>query len=354
MDFDEVETSFMETCLTLALEAEGMTAPNPMVGAVIIDKDGNPVGSGYHHEAGKKAKGSTIYVSLEPCCHFGKTPPCTDAIIESGIVKVVAAIKDPNSKVAGNGFKKLQESGIEVKYGLLEEKAIWVNRGFIKRVTTGLPWVTLKMATTLDGRIADRYGKSKWITSSVARKKVHELRAIADCVLTGANTARLDNPRLNARDVHAKKQPIRAVIDPHLSLDKDSHLLNCSESKTVVYCTDTESRKSLYQDCELISMQSEDGHISLEDVLKDMAERGMNNILVEAGSKLAGQFLLNGHVDEIYWFIAPKFLPDSNALSATSSDSPLTMENAIDFDLIESIALEKDTLIHLKRKYASK
>lgn len=370
MNFSKNDIALMKQCLQLAAKAEGGTSPNPMVGSIVLDKKGNEVGRGFHKGAGlphaevesltvagNKAEGGTLYVNLEPCSHFGRTPPCSDLIIKSGITKVYAATTDTNPKVDGEGFSKLKKHGIEVSIGLLEEEARWLNRSFFKSQKTGLPWLTLKLASTLDGRIADRYGNSKWITGEESRHFVQELRHKNDCVLIGAHTARKDNPRLNVRELKNANQPVRAIIDPHLSLEKGSHLLDCpSSGKTIFYCLKSAASKqakksSQYNSVTLVPIEEElDNRLNLESILKDLNKRGINSVLCEGGSNLSSQLLKQGLIDEIYWFVAPKLLPDSKSLASTGGEEPLKMEDVLQFNLIESFTLNEDTLIHLKNR----
>lgn len=367
MNNRDSDASFMARCLELARLAEGNTSPNPMVGSVVVDDTGSIVGSGYHHkagephaevnalkEAGDKSQGATIYVSLEPCSHQGKTPPCTNAIINAGIKRVVAASGDPNPRVNGNGFKLLKEAGIEVSYGILEEEALWLNRAFMNRISKARPWVTLKLASTLDGRISDRFGNSKWITGEDSRKFVQELRKKNDCILVGIGTVRADDPRLNVRINSSAKAPVRAVIDPGLTIDPEARCLHQSNgAPTLIYCKSSkvtsESIARLNQAEEAIVVQLDTKGINLKDVLEDMANRDINAVLCEGGSKLASQLLLEDLVDEIFWFIAPKLLPDKNALQSTGIDSPIEMKDILEFETIGRQNFGMDTMIHLKK-----
>lgn len=356
----------MARCLELAAQAEGRTAPNPLVGSVIVDAGGNIIAEGYHKKAGlphaeaealqiagERALGGTLYVNLEPCSHHGRTPPCAEAIIKAGIKKVVAAIADPNPKVAGSGFDLLREHGIEVVLGPMQEEALWLNRGFLKVQTTKLPWLTLKMAATLDGRIADRQGRSKWITGEGARHMVQELRNRYDCVLVGAGTVKADNPRLNVRELETSesRDPKKAIIDPHLSLDASYHVLKSDdENKTIVYHRPGAEPGAQFADCDLVAAAiDEDGRIDSMKLLQDLTSRGINTVLCEGGGKLAANLLLKDLVDEIYWFTAPKLLPDAGAVLSTNSAKELSMDDILCFDLIESRTIGEDILIHLRK-----
>lgn len=373
------DEQFIRQCFELALKAEGRTAPNPIVGAVVVAPDGTVLGTGYHpkhgqshaevfalDQAGERAKGATIYVSLEPCCHHGKTPPCTDKIIASGIKKVVAAMTDPNPKVGGNGFEKLRAAGIEVVTDVLAEEANWLNRAFVKTIKTGLPWVVLKLATTLDGKIADRTGTSKWITGPEARKFVHGLRNKLDCVLIGANTARLDDPELNVRELDEFRHPKRAVIDPTLSIDPKSRMFDPSTGgDTIVYCSEEARSGSTLPPSVTIStvgVQLARGvhpagnvqpdstyptHLDLLSVLKDLKSRAVSSVLCEGGGRLAGSLIDADLVDEIFWIVAPAILGDCEAIPGVNIDKQIALADMKRFHLNESKVLGSDTLIHL-------
>lgn len=362
------DEKFMKQCFSLALKAEGRTAPNPIVGAVVVQSDGSIVGSGYHpehgqphaevfalNEASDRAQGATIYVSLEPCCHHGKTPPCTDKVIASGVKKVVAAMTDPNPKVGGNGFEKLRAAGIEVVTGVLEQEAQWLNRAFVKTIRTGMPWVVLKIAATLDGKIADRTNTSKWITGQEARHYVHELRNRLDCVLVGSNTARIDNPELNVRELNEFRHPKRAVIDTNLSLKPTARLFDSGTGgDTIVYCSErAEPQAKLPESVQVVSLSetSSDGcnRLDLHDLLKDLRTRGVSSVLCEGGGTLAGSLVDQDLVDEIFWIVAPSILGDVESVPGVRIEKPIALANMKRYRLIESIRLGDDMAIHLTR-----
>ena len=350
----------MRECLQLAARAQGRTSPNPMVGSVVLDAAGNVVGRGFHHkrgephaevnalkEAGDKAKGGTIYVSLEPCCHHGKTPPCTEAVIASGVKTVVAGMIDPNPKVGGGGVKALEDAGIEVISGVLADECAYLNRGFLKRIKTGLPWVCLKLATTLDAKIADRHGGSRWITGTEARQYVHVLRNNFDAVLVGTNTALIDNPTLNCRDVENSRDPVKVLVDKDLKVSFEAKIYtHNSPARTFVITREDRSDRQLV-DLPLVELigvpyeievpaekvsqlaagvplRREDDkekareHIvlDLEEGLRRLVNRGINTVLCEGGGRLAGNLIDLGLVDEIIWIMAPKLLHDPLAVPA--------------------------------------
>lgn len=369
--FEERDVQLMQRCLELAARAEGRTSPNPMVGAVIVDESGTVVGEGFHEkageahaevvafaEAGERAKGGTLYVNLEPCSHFGRTPPCADAVIASGVKRVVAAMIDPNPKVAGSGFQKLKDHGIELVIGVLEREATWLNRGFLKVKTEGRPWVCLKIAATLDGRIADRFSKSQWITGPEARRFVHELRNRFDCVLIGARTARIDNPTLNVREIQNCRDPKRAVVDTNLSVGPDASL--CKEGTggdTILFCTEEAGaeRGTLYPShVSLVpvtlspSTSSATGsRLDLNRILIELASRDVSTVLCEGGSQLAGSLLEANLVDELYWITAPKLLLDVASKPAIGVDRAVSLDSIHDWKLISTEKLANDLVAHL-------
>jgi len=369
MNEKTVDERFMRQCFALALKAEGRTAPNPVVGAVVV-QNGKVVGTGFHpksgqphaevfaiDEAGAKAEGATIYVSLEPCCHHGKTPPCTDKVIASGIKRVVAAMTDPNPKVAGQGFEKLLAAGIEVVPHVLEAEAKWHNRAFVKTITTGMPWVTLKIATTLDGKIADRNGTSKWITGPEARRFVHKLRNKLDCVLVGAKTARTDDPELNVRELDEFRHPKRAVVDTNLTIEPDSRLCQSGTGgDTIVYCSETAlaGRDKLPASVQTVavpvSTNGNAGRLDLKHVLRDLKTKGVSSVLCEGGGVLAGSLIDEDLVDEIIWIVAPAVLGDPEAIPGVSISHPIELKNLKRFNQISSNRIGDDTMIRLTRE----
>jgi diaminohydroxyphosphoribosylaminopyrimidine deaminase/5-amino-6-(5-phosphoribosylamino)uracil reductase len=363
------DEKFMKQCFSLALKAEGRTAPNPIVGAIVVQNDGTVVGSGYHpehgrphaevfalDEAGDRARGSTIYVSLEPCCHHGRTPPCTDKVIASGVKRVVAAMTDPNPKVGGNGFEKLRAAGIEVVTGVLESEAQWLNRAFVKTIKTGMPWVVLKIAATLDGRIADRKNKSKWITGPEARRYVHELRNRLDCVLVGSNTARIDDPELNVRDLPEFRHPKRAVIDTTLSLAPTARLFDCGTGgDTIVYCSEMANSKPGYPtNVHLVSIRNSSSpgssRLDLQALLEDLRKRGVSSVLCEGGGRLAGSLVDQDLVDEIIWIVSPSILGDVESVAGVCMEKEIALPDMKRYRMLESIRLGDDIAIHLTRQ----
>ncbi|KUG03775.1 diaminohydroxyphosphoribosylaminopyrimidine deaminase [hydrocarbon metagenome] len=360
---NEFDQKYMQRALELASKARGRTSPNPMVGAVIV-KDGQIIGEGYHQKAGTphaeihalknarhKARGASLYVSLEPCCHHGKTPPCTDAIIEAGIQRVIIAVLDPNPKVAGKGAKILQEAGIEIRVGVMEEAAVYLNEIFFKHIQKGIPFVAIKTAMTLDGKIAARTGDSRWVTGPEARKYVHRLRNTYDAILVGIGTVLADNPRLNTRlDEEAGRDPIRLIIDSCLELPLDSVIARSSrEQPTIIFCgTDSDDKRA--QDLaalgvEIIKLELEEDQVPLSTVMSILASREITSVLVEGGAEINASFIKQKLVDKLYWFIAPKIIGGRGAPSPVGGDGYEFMSEASQFTIINVQSFEKDVLI---------
>ncbi len=310
----------MQLALRLARKGEGKVSPNPLVGAVIV-KDGKIVGSGYHKrfggphaeinalkEAGGKAKGGTLYVNLEPHSFLGKTPPCTEAIIEAGIKKVLCSIIDPNPQVNGKGVKKLKSSGIQVEVGLLNQEAKRLNEVYLKYITTRIPFVILKVAQTLDGKIATLNGNSKWITSETSREFVHKLRSSVDAVLVGSKTVIRDNPELTIHKIKGEN-PKRIILTTSGQLPPDSRILkNNKDNKTIVVTSKVTSRLKSYP-AEIWEVKRDrDGGIELKEFLRKASQEGIVSILVEGGKEIFTSFIRNKLVDKVYYFLAPKIL----------------------------------------------
>lgn len=320
--FDQIR---MLECLALAEKGAGYVSPNPMVGAVVV-KNGEVVGRGYHRrfggphaevyairQGGNKNKGATLYVNLEPCCHYGKTPPCTDLIVRSGIKRVVIGMSDPNPLVHGKSIRILRSRGIRVDVGILKEECRKVNETFIKYITTGLPFVTVKIAQTLDGKIADVRGKSRWITNEYSRAIVHALRARYDAVLVGANTVTNDNPRLTVRFVKGRN-PTRIVLDgsltvsPHAGIFNDKH-----RSRTILFTSENSAvRKTArlnrisQKGVRVIVVKGKRNLLNIHTVLRILARHSISSVLIEGGATTYGQFVRTGAVDKYVVFIAPK------------------------------------------------
>jgi len=322
----------MAKALKLAELGRGKTSPNPLVGAVVV-KNGEIVGEGYHQKAGtphaeihalraagERARGAVLYVTLEPCCHYGRTPPCTKAIIDAGIKEVVVAVTDPNPQVAGKGIKILQESGIKVQVGVLEEEARRQNESFFKYIQTKLPFVSLKAAVSLDGKIATGTGDSKWITGEEARLVVHRLRSESDAVLTGIGTVLADDPLLNVRlPGYQGRQPLRVVVDSSLRIPEGSQLVQtAAQIPTAVAVVkgnySREKRERLEAaGVEVWDLPASQGRVDLKSLLSLLGQKEIMNLLVEAGSALNAALLEGGLVDKFIIFQAPLLIGGCNA-----------------------------------------
>lgn len=301
------------------------TEPNPNVGCVLT-RDNKIIGEGWHAWTGQghaeiealkqtaDAKGATAYVTLEPCSHQGKTPPCCEALIDAGVKRVVIAMQDPNPLVAGRGMERLRDAGIDVEAGLLEDDAQNLNCGFIKRMNTGRPFVISKMAMSLDGRTAMASGESKWITSAAARADVHRLRAASSAVLTGINTVLADDPSLNARlDGAAIKQPVRVVLDSELKMPTNARMAALPGRSLILCCSDNVEKKSALQQAgfEVYRLPAdENNRVDLPGVFDFLGKQQINQVLVEAGSFLNGALLCGNQVDEWVVYMAPSIMSD--------------------------------------------
>lgn len=331
-EWSAADRSWMSRALMLAERGLYTTEPNPRVGCVLV-ADGEVVGEGWHvrageghaevnalAQAGERARGATAYVTLEPCSHFGKTPPCADALITAGVSRMVAAMQDPNPQVAGNGLQRLREAGIAVECGLLEEQARALNPGFIKRMQQGLPWVRVKLAMSLDGRTAMASGESKWITGPAARADVQRLRARSGAVVSGADSVLLDDSALTVRASElglpsdeaaaaADRQPLRVLIDSLRRVPLEQRFFR-EAGPSLVISTSAEQAADDYlaAGSELLAVPGADGKVDLQAVLQILAERGCNEVLVEAGAGLSGAFWRAGLVDELIVYMAPRLL----------------------------------------------
>ena len=321
----------MRRALELARRGEGAVEPNPMVGAVVVETSGRVVGEGFHErfggphaevhalrQAGGAAQGATLYVTLEPCCHHGKTPPCTDAILASGIYRVVVAASDPFPQVAGGGIARLREPGLEVEVGLLEAEARALTAPFRQLVTTGRPWVHAKWAMTLDGKIATHTGASQWISNSLSRERVHRLRGCMDAILVGSGTAQKDNPLLTAWP-SGPRVATRVVLDSTARLSAESKLVSTvNEAPVLLVCSHDApaARVALLRNLGVEVLQTEeDGRPDLVWVLDELGRRSMTNVLIEGGGEILGACLDRERINEVHVFVAPKLLGGSTSPS---------------------------------------
>ena len=315
-----IDKKWMKRAIYLASLGEGTTSPNPMVGAVILDKNGNLISEGFHHKSGmphaeamafnnlkKDAKGGTIYVNLEPCCHQGRTPPCADKIILSGIKKIFISIKDPDKRVSGKGIKLLKDSGIEVHLGLCEKESLELNKSFIHRNITNCAFGVLKWAMSIDGKVALKNGNSKWITNEDSRSLVHSYRASFDAIIIGGNTLRKDNPLLTSRGSKVP-EPLRVVFTKTLDLPEKSHLWDCDEAKTmVVYDSSTANEEFLKRIPPCVEVEKLENDCP-KFLSKLLAKKGCNKVLWECGPHLATAAIKAECIQELMTFIAPKIM----------------------------------------------
>ncbi len=344
----------MARALQLAERGLHTTTPNPRVGCVIV-KDGEIVGQGWHARAGEphaeihallqagdKAQGSTVYVTLEPCSHHGRTPPCVDALIEAGVARVVAAMTDPNPQVSGNGLARLQAAGIRTESGLLETEARKLNEGFIKRMVYGHPLVRIKTASSLDGKTALSDGTSKWITGESARRDVHRLRARSCAILTGIGTVIADDPQLNVRGLDTPRQPLKVIVDSQLRTPPAARIL--AESKTLIACASPDGKRTAALEAagaRILCLPQADGQVDLNALLSRLAQMGVNEVMTEAGPTLNGALLAAGLVDEWVQYLAPVLLGEP-ARGLFRLAEPVDMAQRLAWKLMDSRQLGND------------
>ena len=350
---------YMKRALELAKKGAGHTSPNPMVGCVVV-KDGRIVTEGYHERYGEfhaernaltrceeDLTGAEMYVTLEPCCHQGNTPPCTDIIIERGIGKVYVGSMDPNPKVAGKGVKILQEHGIEVETGVLEKECLALNEIFFHYITTGIPYVAMKYAMTLDGKIASCTGDSKWVTGETARHHVHELRKQYSAILAGIGTVLADDPMLNCR-IEEGVDPVRVVCDSSLRIPLSSQLVKTAGDIPVIVAyakENPEKEKALLQaGVELISA-GRDGRVDLAVLMRKLGKRKIDSVLVEGGGAIHGSLLKSGLVQKIFCYLAPKLIGGREAGSPVEGDGFSRMKDALPVKEMEILPLGEDICI---------
>ncbi len=352
-----IHKKWMIRAISLASLGKGFTSPNPLVGAVILDKKGKLISEGFHEKSGMPhaeamafdnlkddATGGTLYVNLEPCCHSGKTPPCVDRIISSGIKKVFVSIKDPDLRVAGKGIRLLENAGIEVNLGLCESEALELNKSFIYKNLNGCSYGVLKWAMSIDGRVGLENGKSKWITSENSRSLVHKIRADFDAIIIGGSTLRNDNPILTTRG-SKKVEPLRVVFTKTLDLPKKAKLWDTDLANTlIVYDSSTANEENLRRIPKNVLIEkipSDDPKI----LSRILAEKGCNKVLWECGPKLATSAVKSGCIQEFYTFIAPKIIGGKNGMNPFSDFEFKSMDEVINLNLKEIIPLDRDVYL---------
>jgi len=351
---------YMKLALGLAKKARGKTNPNPMVGALVV-KNHRIVGSGYHkkaglphaeiaalQEAGPLARGATLYVTLEPCAHFGRTPPCTNAIIKSGIKEVIIGMIDPNPLNNGKGVGILKQNKIKVETGILEEELKKLNDVFIKFITKRSPFVTVKVAQSLDGKIATRTGDSKWITSDKSRAFAHRLRSNFDAVMVGVNTVLRDNPKLDAW--FSEQHPKKVIIDSQLSTPENANIFSGKSEVIIVTLPvkkgqETENRQILEKKARILEVKEKAGQINLKDTLKKLAALGVTSVLVEGGGTLIGSLFDERLVDKMLIFISPKIIGGKDAISSVMGQGIGRIEKALKVDNIKLRRIGDDFLV---------
>lgn len=343
------DIKYMKRALTLAKKGVGKTSPNPAVGCVIV-KNGAIIGEGWHKRAGGhhaevhalemagvEARGADVYVTLEPCSHTGKTPPCSDALIKAGVKRVVAGMGDPNPRVNGSGLAALRLAGIETLCGLLEKECRAINIPFIKHVTSGMPFVTYKCAMTLDGNIATITGESRWISGEASRKHVHLMRSRMDAIMVGVDTIIADNPLLTVRHVKGKN-PLRVIVDTRLRTPESVNVLSEKlSSGTIIATTECNPRihlRYLQQGATIVVCDEYDGRVDMRDLLQKLGVMGVQSILLEGGSRLAGDMLQHGLIDELVFFVAPKVI-GSNGFAPFTLQGISSMAQAIKMEFTD-------------------
>lgn len=360
-DFLSYDEKYMRLAMQLAGNAIGRTSPNPLVGAVIV-KDNRVVGCGWHrkagtphaevhalNQAGELAQGSDVYVTLEPCAHYGKTPPCSKALVEAKVKNVYGGLLDVNPKVAGKGFKILEDAGIHVEYGFLQDELRKQNEVFFKWIEHKKPFIVLKAAMTLDGKIATATGQSKWITNETSRAYGYKLRDIYDGIMVGINTVIEDNPMLTAR-VDGGKNPIRIVVDSSLKIDINANVVQDKSAKTIIATTDKADKDKILklqaQDVDVIVVDKDkNDKVDIEKLLDILGQQNICSILVEGGATLSGSFVAKKLVDKVYFFIAPKIVGGKEAKTPVAGTGILNLQEALALKDIQVEKLDEDILI---------
>lgn len=362
---------YMKKALALAAKGKGRTSPNPVVGAVVV-KGGEIIAADYHRKAGtphaevlalkkagERAKGAALYINLEPCCHTDKrTPPCTKTIIHAGIRKVVVAMIDPNPKVSGLGLKELQKAGIETVSGVMEDEAKRLNEAFIKYITKKGPFVILKIAQSLDGKIATDKGESRWITGEKAREQVHKLRNEVDAVLVGIGTVKKDDPSLDCR-TKGGRNPYRIIVDSNLQIPLDAKVLKHDDGKTIIatvahppslakrgrgsYKTKIDALKNL--GVRVLPVKENNGRVDLKALMKELGRLDITSVMIEGGSSINASALSSGIVDKVMIFSAPKIIGGVDSIPSIGGKSPALLKNAFNFKNLQIKKIGEDVLL---------
>jgi diaminohydroxyphosphoribosylaminopyrimidine deaminase/5-amino-6-(5-phosphoribosylamino)uracil reductase len=360
----EIDLWHMRRALELAVQGQGVVEPNPMVGCVIA-RGAEIIGEGWHRRfggdhaevealrlAGARARGAALYVNLEPCCHVGKTPPCTRAVLAGGVRRVVAAMRDPFPQVAGGGLAELQAAGVAVEVGLLEHEARQLNAPYLKLLSTGRPWILAKWAMTLDGKIATCTGESRWVSDEQSRQVVHALRGRVDAIVVGSETARRDDPLLTARPP-GPRTALRVVLDSRALLSSASQLVRTVREAPVLVAAGPEASAADQQrlrsaGCEVVVFQQASPVERLEALLAELGRRRMTNVLVEGGSRLLGSLLDSRAIDEVHAFIAPKLVGGADALGPIAGRGIAEMSAALALEQVEIQQLGADVYVRAR------
>jgi diaminohydroxyphosphoribosylaminopyrimidine deaminase/5-amino-6-(5-phosphoribosylamino)uracil reductase len=354
------DESWMKRVLRLAEKGRGRTSPNPMVGAILV-KDGRIVAEGYHAKAGephaeiialrktgKEAKEATLYLNLEPCTHYGKTPPCAPVVIEAGVRRAVIGMEDPNPLVKGRGVEALKRAGLDVYVGILEKECRRLNEAFCKYILNKEPFLILKVVATLDGKIATRKGESQWISGEASRRFVHRLRDQVDGVIVGIGTVLKDDPMLTAR-VKGGKDPYRIILDSRLRIPENAKVIEISPSKTIVATTELAPGDKVERlekkGVRVLILDSKKGRVDLKPCLFKLGEMGMMSLLVEGGSQLNGSFLDEGLIDKIFLFLSPKLIGDPQALGMFDGHGVTSLKEAIPLNELKIRRIGGDLLL---------
>ena len=361
------DEKYIQRTFQLARQGVGRVNPNPLVGTVIV-KDDRVIAEGYHHffgddhaevdalnNATEGVEGATVYVNLEPCAHHGKTPPCAERLVKAGVSKVVISMRDPNPEVSGKGINILRRGGVEVVEGILQNEAEDLNRVFIKYIITGMPFVAMKTAMTLDGKISTRVGDSKWVTGDAARSVVHELRNEYAGIMVGVNTIIADDPKLTTRREGEKRNPVRIVVDSSGRTPTDVYVVNSKEQAQTILAftnkTSPEKRDIFSQGgIETLVLPQKEGMVDLEVLMKELGKSSIDGILLEGGGTLNFSMLEAGLVDEVFAFIAPKMVGGENAKTPVAGKGVDLMKDAIELEDIRTMAIGEDFMIRGKVK----
>jgi diaminohydroxyphosphoribosylaminopyrimidine deaminase / 5-amino-6-(5-phosphoribosylamino)uracil reductase len=362
----------MAQALRLAAYGLGKTSPNPPVGAVVA-RGGRVLGTGYHRhaggphaevfalrQAGAKARGATLYLTLEPCCHLNKrTPPCVPLILKSGIERVVVATADPNPQVRGRGISALRRAGVQVEVGTDRVEAERLIEAYRSRITTGYPFVTLKIAATLDGKIATSRGESRWITGVRARRGVQKLRAASDAILVGIGTVLADDPSLTARKDQARSaNPLRIILDPKLRIPLQAKILTDGKARTLVVTTGASPKKKREllerRSAEVLVLPDDGGRVDWKIMLAELGRRGLNALLIEGGAEVNASALHSGVVDRVIYFLAPKLLGGADAVGAIGGSSPAGLSDALELADVTVSRVGDDIVVTGRVQYGKK